>query len=248
MFKNFKLFRMLGVDVYLNATWFFVFLLFFTWSGTTLSLFLTELSTVLIVFGAVLLHEFGHILAARKYGVSTDKVVLHLLGGAAFINVKEAKNLTPKQNLWVYFAGPLVNLVISVLAFTIFTIYTAFFNSAGVDGFHIVFGTMFLINAILFVFNLLPIFPMDGGGLLRNFLLHIKVKKAIIISAVISMLFCLALLVFSIMFISITGIIISILFFIYAIAEIKKEQSENGIINFGPIEIDTNEDEEDLDS
>lgn len=225
MFKNIKLFKMLGVDVFLNVTWFFVFALFFTWTGTTLVLFLTELGTVLILFGAILLHEFGHILAARSYGVSCDRVVLHILGGVAFINPKEVKKLTPKQNMWVYFAGPLVNLVIFSISFILFSLYTTFFNSISIDGFHIIMITIMLFNAVIFIFNLLPIFPMDGGGLLRNLMLHLRVKNAITISAIISMVFCLALLTFSIMFASIVGGIISILFFLYAIAEIKKEKN-----------------------
>lgn len=231
MFKNFKLFKMFGVDVYLNATWFLVFLMFFTWSGMTFTLFLSELSTVLILFGAILLHEFGHVLAARKYGVSTDKIVLHILGGAAFINQKESEKLTPKQNMWVYFAGPLVNLIISAIALIIFVIYTIFlYNGDGssIDGFQTAMCTLFIFNSVIFLFNLLPIFPMDGGGILRNLMLHFKIKNSVIISAYISMVLCVALFIGMLMIGSITGIIISVLFFLLAIVEIKKEKGRDG--------------------
>lgn len=237
MFKNIKLFKMLGVDVFLNVSWFLVFALFFTWTGTTVELFLTELGTVLILFGAILLHEFGHILAARSYGVSCDRVVLHILGGVAFINPKEAKSLTPKQNMWVYFAGPLVNLVIAGISFILFFIYTSFTDITSIDGFQLAMGTVLLLNLVIFIFNLLPIFPMDGGGILRNFMQHLKVKNAVVVSAVISMIFCLALLTFSIMFASIGGGIISVLFFFYALAEIRKERNGDDEIKFGGITI-----------
>jgi Zn-dependent protease len=249
MFKNIKLFRVFGVDVYLNATWFLIFALFFTWTGTTLPLFLSELSTVMILFSTVLFHEIGHVLAARKYGVDTEKIVLHLLGGAAFIDEKGRDKLTHKQMLWVYFAGPLVNLALGVIFFLIFTAYVTITGNAEIDTFMILIGTVFLINGVMFIFNMLPIYPMDGGGILRNLMQHFKVKNAIKISAIISSLFCLALLVFSISFGSIGGMIISVIFFLYAIAEYKKELSEDGIIRFGSfLEIDTNKGDEDLDN
>lgn len=228
MFKNIKLFKMLGVDVFLNVSWFLAFILFFTWSDTTLGLFLTELSNVIIVFGAILLHEFGHILAARKYGVGTDKVVLHLLGGAAFINEEDSKKLTPKQNMWVYFAGPLVNLLITFVGLTILMIYTLLTNNTtNIDSFQIAITTLIAINIVIFIFNLLPIFPMDGGGILRNLMMHLKIKRSVIISAYISMALCIALFIAMFMLVSITGMLISVLFFGLAVVEIKKERDKS---------------------
>ncbi len=249
LFKNIKLFKLFGVNIFLNVTWFFVFILFFTWSGTTVELFLTELAIVLILFTTVLFHEFGHVLAARKYGVNTDKIVLHILGGAAFINAEESEKLTPKKMIWVYFAGPLVNIILGTVTFIILMSYLWITGIEILDTFSTLIGFTFVVNLVMVVFNLLPIFPMDGGGILRNFMEHRGVKNYLVISARVSQVLCLGLLALCLFVGSITGIIISVIFFIYAVVELKKAKSEDGIVNlFGLIELDYNkeEPEEDL--
>jgi len=181
MFKNIKLFKILGVDILLNITWFLLFAIFFTWSGTTLRLFLSELSMVLVLFGTVLLHEFGHVLAARRFGVSTNRIVLNVLGGVAFLNTEEEKKLTPKQHMWVYFSGPLVNIILGLISFILLITYIIMSTSPVETDIplHLI-AISVLVNIIMVVFNLLPIFPMDGGGILRNLLKHFKSEKIFI--------------------------------------------------------------------
>lgn len=242
MFKNIKLFKMLGVDVFLNVTWFLIFFLFFTWSGTNVELFLTELATVIIIFGTVLLHEFGHVLAARKYGVSTDRVVLNVLGGVAFINPEGHKKLSPKQHMWVYFSGPLVNIILGLISLAILVGYMIMIPGlTEVDIPLKLMAVSCLVNLVMVIFNLLPIFPMDGGGILRNLLEHFKVKKSLLYSARISQVLCVALFYVAVLNGAWIMGAISILFFFYAIAELKKDKSEDGIIKIFGKEIDLGE-------
>lgn len=108
------------------------------------------------LFGSVLLHEFGHAIAARAYGIRTDNITLYPFGGVAAI-----KDLprTPGQELVIALAGPLVNAVLVALAVT-----GALFT--GSQSLLVVAG----LNLIMGLFNLLPAFPMDGGRALRALL------------------------------------------------------------------------------
>ena len=104
------------------------------------------------VFTCVLLHEFGHALAARRYGIGTRSITLWPFGGIAALDRIPS---TPKQEFVVALAGPAVNVVIAaaLLPFVTFT-----------DGW---IATLLAINVMLVLFNLLPAFPMDGGRVLR---------------------------------------------------------------------------------
>jgi len=216
MFRNLKLFKMLGVDVFLNTSWFLVFLIAFTWSNITIESFITELLTVVFAFVSILLHEFGHVLMARRFSVRTDKIVLNILGGAAFINQQDNEKLTPKQNILVYLAGPFVNLCLFIILFIVSILLKDF------DIMSRIIYVVSLLNVIFFIFNMLPIFPMDGGGILRNILLYFNVKNAIRISAYISVVLSIALFIVMVLLGSITGCIISILLLLTAIPETKK--------------------------
>jgi Zn-dependent protease len=114
----------------------------------------------------VLLHEYGHALMARWFGVATRDIIITPIGGLARL---ERMPHNPFQELLISLAGPVVNLVIALLlAVYIFAIGSNWIPEANFDGLTQFPTIMMWINAALFLFNLIPAFPMDGGRILRS--------------------------------------------------------------------------------
>jgi Zn-dependent protease/predicted transcriptional regulator len=136
---------------------------------------LWTIAFVLALFFCVILHEFGHVLAAQGYGINTKDITLLPIGGLARL---EKLPDDPKQELWVSIAGPLVNVAIFILL-AIILAFTGF-NLNTLEELTIDANTIILYlasaNLILALFNLLPAFPMDGGRVLRA-LLSIKLPR-----------------------------------------------------------------------
>ncbi|HSD84901.1 MAG TPA: site-2 protease family protein [Anaerolineae bacterium] len=108
---------------------------------------------LLALFLCVLLHEFGHALAARRYGIQTKDITLLPIGGLARL---ERMPTDPQQELVVALAGPAVNVVIALALLPLMALSDAAF-----------FERLFSTNLLLVAFNLIPAFPMDGGRVLR---------------------------------------------------------------------------------
>ncbi|MFT6147029.1 MAG: Zn-dependent protease [Myxococcota bacterium] len=130
---------------------------------TAFSAWTTDLQTVgesllmgVALFGSVVLHEFGHAMAARYYGIKTRHITLFPFGGVAAI---EQIPQNPTQEFVIAIAGPMVNGAL-VLLFLPFALITGWWS----------LGLLALLNGIMGVFNLLPAYPMDGGRVLRAFL------------------------------------------------------------------------------
>ncbi|MDZ7292001.1 MAG: site-2 protease family protein [candidate division KSB1 bacterium] len=160
-----------GIGVYIHAT----FLLIIGWvalshwiQGNSLSMMLAGLGFILALFGCVLLHEFGHALTAKKYGIKTRDITLLPIGGVARL---ERMPDDPKQELWVALAGPAVNVVIAAMLFVWLKITSGLepFNNLSVTGGSFAERLM-IVNIFLVAFNILPAFPMDGGRVLRALL------------------------------------------------------------------------------
>lgn len=139
--------------------------------GTSLREVLMEVGLVLIVFVCVVLHEFGHALTAQRFGVGTRDITLLPIGGVASL---ERMPEDPKQEFWITVAGPLVNLVIAGLAFLLIALsgLTLLMGDlfSDLSSWHSVLSFLFATNLGLFLFNLIPAFPMDGGRILRSLL------------------------------------------------------------------------------
>lgn len=242
LFKSLKVFRIFGTDVKLHWSWLILFFLIIDFSAPIGDM-IVKAASVFMIFTFVLVHEFGHIFAGRKYGVNTKTVVLSLLGGIAYMD-GELADLKPKQSLWVTFAGPLTNLVMFVLLIPVLIYAFQDFPLNDPEAIKNMTGGQYLalvgilVNVMMFIFNLLPIYPMDGGRLLRSTLELFNVKHSLVISIIITMVFCLLLLGFSIWAGSWSGGIISIVFFLMAISEMRDRKND---IDMSELDGDTRE-------
>ena len=164
---SFFLARIAGIEVRVHIT-FLLLLAFFGFRDFTIGgpgAALRGIIFVCLVFLCVLLHEFGHALAARRYGIHTPDITLLPIGGVARLERMPEK---PSEELAVAIAGPLVNVVIALLLwpFAIADLNPRFIDHVGVG----LVTKLFITNVILVVFNMIPAFPMDGGRVLRAFL------------------------------------------------------------------------------
>ena len=116
---------------------------------------------VFAIFGCVLLHELGHAMAARQFGIPTRDITLLPIGGLAAL---ERMPRNPFQELWIAIAGPLVNVAIATML--LIGLVVADVTSATMFGSFM--WRLALANVVLVVFNMIPAFPMDGGRVLRS--------------------------------------------------------------------------------
>lgn len=151
------------------------FLLFLIWLGSTAyfqsgaNAAAGAVSFILLLFLCVTLHEFGHILAARHFGVRTPEILLLPIGGVSKL---ERIPERPKEELIMAAAGPAVTLVIAALLLLVLgglPPAESTFKDTSPRG---VLAQLAVANITLFVFNLLPAFPLDGGRILRAVLAH----------------------------------------------------------------------------
>lgn len=133
---------------------------------------------IMTLFGCVVLHEYGHALSARRYGVDTKDIILSPIGGIARLNGLPEK---PMHEFVVAIAGPMVNIVIACLlggvGWASSTLHMDLAETRTIFGEPENFiSLLFALNIFLAVFNLVPAFPMDGGRIFRS-LLSIKMGR-----------------------------------------------------------------------
>jgi Zn-dependent protease len=158
-----RLFRFAGIEVFLHFSWFLVAAIYISGYIRRYESPVWGVLEYISVFAIVLIHEFGHALACRQVGGIADRIVLWPLGGIAFVNPPRR----PGAYLWSIAAGPLVNVILlPVLAFV------SMMAQASLPGSDVAvfFRDLNFINAVLLGFNLLPVFPLDGGQILRGLL------------------------------------------------------------------------------
>jgi Zn-dependent protease len=171
MLNSWKLGRLCGIDIFLHWS----FLIIPAWAalsslaaGAGLVSAANATVFVLAVFGCVLLHELGHALAARHYGIGTHDITLLPIGGLARL---ERIPTQPIQEIVIALAGPAVNLVIAVALVAGLSLRTSLDSLTGFSPLAGSFlANLVAINIGLLVFNLLPALPMDGGRVLRALL------------------------------------------------------------------------------
>jgi Zn-dependent protease len=160
-----RLFKFAGIQVYLHFTWFIIAAIEFTDRSRVYRSPIFAAYEYLALFGIVLLHEFGHALACRQTGGTADQIVLWPLGGIAFVNPPRR----PGAMLWSIAAGPLVNVILLPILSIAVAIIGDGTDVRPTDLGHFV-SQVWLINLLLLIFNLLPVYPLDGGQILRALL------------------------------------------------------------------------------
>jgi Zn-dependent protease/CBS domain-containing protein len=160
--------RILGVPVRLHFTFvlLLVFLLFIGVGGRQSGP--STVVYILALFASVLLHELGHALVARRYGIATVEIVMFPIGGVS----RPERPPSVKEELWIALAGPMVNLLIAVGLMSWMAVqhgFVALEQLREPTDANLV-ERIALGNLVLCVFNLLPAYPMDGGRILRSVL------------------------------------------------------------------------------
>jgi Zn-dependent protease/CBS domain-containing protein len=168
---SWKIAEIADIAVYVHATFF----LLVAWFGLafwvelgSLTQMLSGVALLLSLFGCVLLHELGHALTARRFGVRTRQITLLPIGGIASL---ERSPDDPLQGLWITLAGPAVNLVIAIILLAVLLAtgtWTPLHRVTLTEGPFL--ERLMIVNVSLLVFNMLPAFPMDGGRALRDLL------------------------------------------------------------------------------
>lgn len=182
-----KVGRLFGIDVYVHFTFLLllVFLGFVYWRNTeSLMAAAGSVAFLLALFGCVLLHEFGHALMARRYGIATQDITLLPIGGLARLERMPEK---PMQEFWVALAGPAVNVAIALVV-AVWLLLTGGLppssREAMTVGSDALLQRLMVVNVFLVLFNLLPAFPMDGGRVLRALLAaRLGRRRATVIAA-----------------------------------------------------------------
>src|SRR5687768_1402885 len=166
-----KLGTFAGIDVFVHAT----FLLLIVWIGYsywlqygTIAKVVEGILFILALFICVVLHEYGHALTARRYGIKTRDITLYPIGGVARLERMPDK---PIEELWVALMGPAVNVIIAAILF----VYLYLTRSGiSLNDLTMTSGSfaarLMAVNISLVLFNLIPAFPMDGGRVLRALL------------------------------------------------------------------------------
>jgi Zn-dependent protease len=188
----FRLFRLAGINVYLHWTWFVVAVFQVQGDrGPPLEYapqyrLLWRAAEYLALFAIVLTHEFGHALACRQVGGTANQIILWPLGGIAFVSPPPR----PGAVLWSIAAGPLVNLVLAPITWGL----------AIVSHYSLGWGTTFpdldcflrsiaTVNLVLLVFNMLPIYPLDGGQILQALLWFLVGRaKSLMVASILGMI------------------------------------------------------------
>jgi Zn-dependent protease len=164
--NSIRLFRFAGIDLYLHWSWFLVaYYEISQRAGSYTSLTWNVLEYVAL-FCIVLLHEFGHSLACRQVGGHADHIVLWPLGGVAYAQPP----LRPGATLWTIAAGPLVNVVLVPVLFLLGKLMQVSGTITAAPDLFWLLRSVAFINIGILIFNLLPIYPLDGGQILHALL------------------------------------------------------------------------------
>ncbi len=164
MFNNWKLGRPFGIPTSVHwSFWLLPLFVYFSGSG---AMAVIDTAVIIAIFGCVALHELGHALAARQFGVRTRDIVLYPIGGIARL---ERIPKSPGAEIAIALAGPAVNFAIVALLVPLMLLdgYQVIGVTYTASAMEIFWTKLVWANLVLGIFNLIPAFPMDGGRVLR---------------------------------------------------------------------------------
>lgn len=186
--SGFRLFKAFGIQVYVHWSWLVVAMIEIQVRKSSYSSLGWNIAEYLALFAIVTMHEFGHSLACRSVGGQADRIMLWPLGGVAFVQPPPR----PGAVLWSIAAGPLVNVVLipvliaAMVATGAWTVWWEAGRSTDLQHFVTV---LTFINLSLFIFNMLPIYPLDGGQILRALLwFMIGQRRSLLVASVIGLI------------------------------------------------------------
>lgn len=161
-----RLFRFSGITVFLHWSWFVVAVYEIQSRPGRYSSIAWSVIEYLALFLIVTCHEFGHALACRQVGGRADQIVLWPLGGVAYVDPPPR----PGATLWSIAAGPLVNVVLLPILYVLVSVgRSAGWAETAPDAYALIRAVLY-IDAALLIFNMLPIYPLDGGQIFRSLL------------------------------------------------------------------------------
>ena len=160
------LFRVAGIDLFLHWSWFLVAAFEINDRAGRYSSLTWNVLEYLALFFIVMLHEFGHALACRQVGGTANQIVLWPLGGVAYVDPPPR----PGATLWSIAAGPLVNLALLPILSLLGMVNRSLGWAAAMPNAHAWLRAVWFINLGLLIFNMLPIYPLDGGQIFRSLL------------------------------------------------------------------------------
>lgn len=202
--KSLSLGRYFRIPVFVH--WSFLFILvFISYTSISEGMDLTQVAAfslyIFLVFFCVVLHEYGHALMARRYGIETQDIIITPIGGLARLR---GMPMEPKGELMIAIAGPLVNLAIAAVILLILYGLGVGIILPDTDDLNILTNPIgflhlvLILNLILFTFNLIPAFPMDGGRILRALLcFKFDRRKATLIVSIIGRIIAVAFVLFA---------------------------------------------------
>lgn len=167
--RSFRFFSLAGIHVRLHWLWFLVAAYEFGNGRNGYDSRLFNVAEYLGLFLIVLMHEFGHALACRQVGGEANEIVLWPLGGVAYVSPPPR----PGALLWSITAGPLVNVALIPVLYALNVAFLSLQPAALPDDAYRLLSRIAFINTSLLIFNLLPIYPLDGGQILRSLLWYL---------------------------------------------------------------------------
>jgi Zn-dependent protease len=161
-----RLLRFSGIEVFLHWSWFLVAAFEIQGRKGRYSSLSWNVAEYLALFLIVTLHEFGHALACRQVGGTANQIVLWPLGGVAYVDPPPR----PGATLWSIAAGPLVNVALLPVLLVGFRLSRSLGWAHTMPDLYQLVRAVLIIDVVLLVFNMLPIYPLDGGQILRSLL------------------------------------------------------------------------------
>jgi len=175
------LFRFAGIDLFLHWSWFLVAAFEIQARAGHYSSIAWNVVEYLALFLIVMTHEFGHALACRSVGGTANQIVLWPLGGVAYVDPPQR----PGATLWSIAAGPLVNVALIPILAILGMVSRSADWAYTMPNAYVLLQAVFSMNKWLLIFNMLPIYPLDGGQILRSLLWFVMGRARSLMAATI---------------------------------------------------------------